>query len=70
MLTHLEFEQIKRAIERMRSESKNSGYGESLTVKREDVIDILTPYVDGFVPPNPHPVPEPQFLAAPGEVTP
>jgi hypothetical protein len=64
MLTHLEFEQIKRAIDRLRSEDKGSGYGSVPHVRREDVIEILMPYVDGFPAPNPHPTP-PQPPAPP-----
>ena len=54
MLTHLEFEQVKRAMDRLRSEKSND-YGGAGPVKRDDVLDILLPYVEGFAPPNPHP---------------
>ncbi len=49
MLTHLEFEQVKRALERMRSERNSSEQ-----VERKDVIDILIPYVEGYKAPDPH----------------
>lgn len=57
MLSHLEFEQIKRALERMRTSeaSSNSYTREGSHVKRDDVIEVLMPYVDGFAAPNPHP---------------
>lgn len=57
MLSHLEFEQVKRALERMRVEGNNSGYSSNSAVKLEDVIELLMPYVEGFTAPNPHPVP-------------
>jgi hypothetical protein len=56
MLTHLEFEQFKRALNHLRSE-KESSY-ERGPVKREDVLEVLLPYVEGFKPPNPHPEPK------------
>lgn len=52
MLTHLEFEQIKRALERMRSQK--SGNYEPEAIKREDVVDVLIPYVEGYKAPDPH----------------
>lgn len=57
MLSHLEFEQFKRALMVLRSEDRN-GYSNEATgpVKRADVIEILLPYVEGFAPPNPHPI--------------
>lgn len=55
MLTHLEFEQIKRALDRLRSAGSGNGYSDGGAVKREDVTEILLPFVDGFTPPNPHP---------------
>lgn len=65
MLTHLEFEQVKRAIDRLRSEG--GGRYDAGPVKREDIIDLLTPYVEGFAPPNPHPPKDP--LPQPPEKT-
>lgn len=53
MLTHLEFEQLRRALDRLRTTSTNNGYGVE-SIKREDVVEILLPYVDGFAAPNPH----------------
>lgn len=58
MLSHLEFEQVKRALERLRTEGSSGSYG-ATAIRRDDVIEILMPYVDGFTPPNPHPVPPP-----------
>jgi hypothetical protein len=55
MLSHLEFEQVKRALDRMRCEDAN-GYNRGNNVKKDEVIEILMPYVEGFVAPNPHPV--------------
>lgn len=69
MLTHHEFDQIKRAIDRMRTtESSSNSYTRTGTsVEKVDVIEILLPYVEGFQAPNPHPAVDkgPGFTASP-----
>lgn len=66
MLSHLEFDQIRRALDRMRTtESSSNSYSKTGTaVEKADVLEILMPYVEGFTAPNPHPVP-PVAIAAP-----
>lgn len=61
MLSHLEFDQVRRALDRMRTtQSSSSSYSSTGTaVEKADVLEILMPYVEGFTPPNPHPVPAP-----------
>lgn len=54
MLTHLEFEQLKRALDRLRSVKESSNYGNEGAINKGDVVEILLPYVDGFAAPNPH----------------
>lgn len=67
-LTHLEYEQIRRALERLRGEGSNSGYGQT-SIKRDDVTEILLPYVEGFKAPSPHPVPPLALEENPGSKT-
>lgn len=59
MLSHLEYEQFKRSLMGLRTVDNRSGYDATDGVKREDVLQILLPYVEGFLPPNPHPAPPP-----------
>lgn len=55
MLTHLEYEQVKRALERLRNDDQNGYSSPKTMVKREDVLEILIPYVEGFEAPFPFP---------------
>lgn len=59
MLTHLEFDQVRRSLDRMRTtEGSSNSYSKTGTaVEKADVLEILMPYVEGFKPPDPHPKP-------------
>lgn len=54
MLSHLEFEQFRRSLAMLRPATDPQGYGPKNAVLPADVLEILTPYVEGFTPPNPH----------------
>ena len=55
MLSHLEFEQIKRALDRMRTDGSGSSYNAAGGIRKDDVLEILLPHVEGYQAPNPHP---------------
>jgi len=56
MLNHLEYAQLKAALDHLRNaqQGRSGEYGDS--VSREDVRNLLLNYVEGFVAPNPHPI--------------
>lgn len=56
-LTHLEYDQLKCAINAM--EAKGGGnYGGNEAVPRDKVLDLLLRYTADYPAPNPHPAPQ------------